>query len=89
MNENSGKVMTQTKIEVLEKIKCDMKSDDRAREVSESRMSAEVEICETNDEWTRMNEKTSVDIAKYETDWLFPHEPMNFVHRKCHILQDI
>ena len=33
-------------------------SDDRAIEVSESRMSAEVEICETNDEWTGMNEST-------------------------------
>ena len=51
MNENSGKVITQTKIEV-----------------SESRMSAEVEICQTNDEWTGMNGNNSVDIAKHEEE---------------------
>ena len=62
MNESVGEVMTQTKIDVSNGV---MNDDDRAREVSENIMSAEVELCEINDEWTRMN---NVDIEKYERE---------------------
>ena len=65
MNDSSGKIMTQTKKEALESSNCETKSDDRAREVSESRMSAKVAICGTNDECTRMN---NIDVAKYERE---------------------
>ena len=65
MNESIGKVMTQTKIEVCKRVKCDMNNDDRAREVAESTMSAKAAIYGTNDELTRMN---SVDRVRYERE---------------------
>ena len=63
MNESGGKIMTQTKMETPERSNCELKSDDRAREVTESRMSAKVAIFGKNNEWTGMD---NVNIAIYE-----------------------
>ena len=62
MNENVGEVMTQTKIDVSNEV---MNNDDRAREVSENIMSAEVESCGSNNELTIMN---NVDRVRYERE---------------------
>ena len=63
MNESGGKIMTQTKMETPERSNCELKSDDRAREVTESRMSAEAVIFGKNKEWTRMD---NVNTAIHE-----------------------
>ena len=62
MNESVGEVMTQTKIDVANGV---MNDDDKAREVSENIMSAEVESCGTNNELTIMN---NVDRVRYERE---------------------
>ena len=64
MNENDGKVMTQTKIEVSKRVKCDMNNDDRAREVSESRMSA-IQTCEAR---TGMGVDTATQAYSQESE---------------------
>ena len=63
MNDSGGKIMTQTKMETPERSNCDLKSDDRAREVTESKMSAKLAIFGKSNEWTGMD---NVNIAIYE-----------------------